>query len=919
VPYIQFNALGDLFAFLVACHTRQEALGRTRKREKYSRIHLGESNTYRIGFARGDQSMEDGKDGPFLYGGTIFPREEPPGEEIELNDLLRRLPLLERPAPPRTHALVLAVSRQQCKAARPMKLLHEAWRAVPKQDGAESRFSVRQNLDQESWAAVEIREVSSQFDFKCLQPFRDQGLLVFQQAWNEPSCFLYVEWGFAYPKPAEFAALYDDRAKVRNAEGKLEPVPQLLLVSAGKRAGTLRTAGNAALYHARWLRVSLPSHSLAEDLYDLTLPAKVEFAQVEAAQLEEKTRLKEELKAGDQRHTIGAIDDIERRIARCGSELEDLLTRKSRLTARRHNSWLPAYTFDQHEGEPLPAKLRLFLRRPLGELAQFRYLVIRVPTGRRHCIVGDVAIAWGAALAVPSDATWLCDARWREWTLPLFIRSDCALSVDIDEGNMAAKVRDLLLDYDELDLSSADTVILTGPGEKLPGLSFCPLTPVQTLDEAIGFFNEAIDCRRLATESFERAGLDLIGEQDGVITEQVRELDASLQERAEQLLRELEEGWTATRELAMGTLLRLRVTEAAMEIGEQACLDSAAGWAEFVNHVLELDRRVSAVKLEAAARWFADEKSRDARLEEKSRAQQDFKELLAKSKALHEAAHSRLKQERAEIEAGLKALDAARQAVVAEGEGVSLRAKELEVQNQRTQLELTRSQAALKKLEEEIEQAARLKLQLEQTKAEAERKTQELEQRRLALEQQRKEIETRRAEITSREQALAQLRSRKQQQEEDVQTALQPLRQHAGDALSFVRTHLEARNKRGHAELGRAQAALKKLDQELEQAARLRQQLDQTKTETERKTKDLEQRRGAMEQQRTEVARLEKDLAQLRSRTLHQEQDLQAALEPLRERAGDALTFVRTQLAPPKPTLAGRVGRWFGGGKNSRP
>jgi len=617
-----------------------------------------------------------------------------------LNEIFRRLPLLGRPGSFQPHALVLAIGQEDAAPDGALNLLHRAWREVPKQDGAESRFFVRSVDGETRWAAVEIQEVSSQFDYSTLESACRQGLVVFGPAWNEPNCFLYVEKGFAFPKAEEFATLYDDQYQSRRSDAR-QHHEGILLVSAGRRIGQIRTGPYGTLHSAQWLRVKLYSHSLAEDLYDLKLPNVVHLTDCDATAIEEGSRLKVQLNAGEYRNVVGAADEIERRIAVCAREMEDLLTRKARLATRRHLSWLPAYTFDQREAEPLPGKLAAFLRRPLGELAQYRYVALRVPNGRRHCIVGEIAMPWGAVMSVPSDYTWLCDGRWRDWGLPLFIRSDSALSIEIDEENVAGKVRKLLDEVKDLPLADANAAILTEPAGPEGGLLFHPLMPAQGLDQALHFFNDAMRCADRFAESIAPAGKLLVEKGDQLAAAMVLDLDETLQKRAALLLSELEAAWAATRERAMTALLQLRITDAALEIGEQACLDSSKDWEAFVNNTLTSDERISRLKLDAAKAWADQQAEREPRLEKIRTAQHDFNAELGESRSVLDVEHKRLETEHQRIESALLELKEARSKCSREASAVSESATRLRDMNNQAEAELNTARQKQKKLEEE--------------------------------------------------------------------------------------------------------------------------------------------------------------------------------------------------------------------------
>ncbi|MBI4606441.1 MAG: hypothetical protein HY721_31130 [Planctomycetes bacterium] len=669
--HILFQSLDDCLEFLVACERGQTPLGKA-GREVYTRIgvHLDKPGEpcYSIAF---EDSQWDGSG--FLYGGEVK-RCAPLATVISANQLLEHVPLRAWMAPPpRLQSFVLAcrIEAGYCAPAEAQGIVRRAWRDVPKTERTESGFYLTNGTEQPGWSLVQIDHVAASFKFHQFRKrHTEKRLQVFVPAWSEEGCFLFVEWGYEYPRHEDFYMLYEepDSGILLCAHG--DPVPQPPGVDHGSAwhvpkwftiDGEPFTAGDG-------IRLVLPSHSTKVAHLKLRQGGQPEALDVRLAQ-------------GEAERAVGALGEIERQVGMHERALDELYSRRERLRARSQQEYIPIYAFFQRpQTKRLPVKLEHFLSRPLAEQAGFSYAQ-GVVEGKAiiHYIIGEFSVPRGAALSVPCDQVYLQDSRWEAWNLPLFVRSDISLNLEVDEEGVAAKLRELL-EAEDL-LGDGESRVLVGPaaesgvkrGARRGGpLSFWSLSPAKKLPQVYHYTNAQGE----GAESVRDSTSEALGREAALhgatAEDKVKELDAKLHAQAKRLLEEAETNWERVRQEIREVSLRARLGDTALKATDECYAAFPDQWKAFVMRVLEVDRQVSLLKSQALERWRAAEAERQGKLD---KVKQDHADVSSKIKAAEhkfnetwkelQSIHAELAEKIKEVEALKKRIEDEMTAVAA--------------------------------------------------------------------------------------------------------------------------------------------------------------------------------------------------------------------------------------------------------------
>ncbi|MGA2140585.1 MAG: hypothetical protein ABSH14_17145, partial [Verrucomicrobiia bacterium] len=556
---IQFRHLEDLLAFLNACE-RREIMGQDQTDETllYEWIHLDDGPLYGVGFTENAWPRPEAERRRVAenFGGEILTNTTPRGVQKHLNELLLHLPLkgsVIRVA--QITSVVLACPPGPgVGEANLHQLLRTAWWDLPKAEDTVSEFFLVVPKKAAAWPAVLVRHLDPGFEPEAFRRAHPAPLQLFAPVWEGEDCFLFVQWGYEYPKPADFYELYDE-----TRSGGVSGRQHIVLATAGPvvERSTIDQA-HGAWFRSNMLVVEGDATTRIENICNVEVREDCPVVIAPREELPGDQLCVLPLTIGETGHALGALNELEKLIGQHERELELLQVRRARLTGQLHHDYLVVYLFRQPAGAGrLPGALEQFLKRPLGELAHYRYA--RVTTkANDHYLAGELPIGLAAALAVPADHTYLCDARWVEWGLRLFVRSDCTLSVNIDERGLAERVVDLLK---EAGVGESDKFVLAEPVEEQAGPDgMCPvrltvLEAPQQLDEVLRFTNDQssgpANVARLATVLEPAA----VVAHDVVVADTTQQLDETLLGRANDLISVAETKWEETRRTAQQVLL----------------------------------------------------------------------------------------------------------------------------------------------------------------------------------------------------------------------------------------------------------------------------------------------------------------------------------------------------------------------------
>ncbi len=611
MPYkhVWFRHLDDLLAFLEACEFQEVKLGE-KGRRAYENVAIdvaGSVPGYAVGF-----QTEDWDGSGFLYGGDIRAGTFDGMVEIHLNQLFRRFPV--RPwasAPTPIPALVLRCEVKgagQAAVAEAQALLHKAWRTVPRNDEATSRFFVCGNRDGTPHSlVVHISHVHASFDYEQFrQAIPTQDLAMYVPAWHDDHCFLFVLWGYEYLRAKQFYSLYDEN---RDDAG------ELMLCEPGKAipgAKASKASAKSVWCEAKWHVIEGESYSRSGDLLDDIEPFVVhddDTTRLRAGPVSQ-AGLSLRLEMVPLGSATASGEDMERGISVLENQLQELRSRHGRFQMLMEQTYRPVYTFLQPlsagtRSADLPPHLATFLNRPLGELSQYWYAQGQRDGSLIHYLVGQNPVARGAAHAVRCDQLYLQDARWMEWNLPLFLRADSSFSIAVDEFDVAAKVWQLI---GEQVPGGTECVLVEPPAQddSDQGASMClrVLPLCEPLDELLCYVNELgqgqaaaalVSAERLhgATVTFHRVK----------VSQEIQNLYRQLREHCDTLLATAESEWETIRENVRTALTTMRLADVCMTITADQYAQLPATWKDFVTKTLATDAELARLKLEAVEAW----------------------------------------------------------------------------------------------------------------------------------------------------------------------------------------------------------------------------------------------------------------------------------------------------------------------------
>jgi hypothetical protein len=743
--------MDDLFEFLKACENG-EALGESRNRAFYNQIHVLEAGqggrreiSYSLGF--GDNVWKDAGN---VYGGTIL-QGNPPGNPIPLNNifysiLLARSPMSKLGEP----SLVLAIPTTDDgeKNADLREQLLKAVRLIPKLDGAQTRyfltgFEFDGKKEAPRLCGVEIGDVDqNQFDYAAFRAAASNMVKLFVPAWNRSRCHLYVEWGFRYPKVEEFYRLFDEV----QAAG---PKP-ILLISRGPAVG----GPDGTNWHEPiWHLVAEESCKMEFHPYaTLGLDAKLPFIKYkEASSLAVPPMT---LGLGPASETVGEANALERKIGSLERELEWLYARRDRVRQAAQREYLPIYVWEQADAPglgPLPSGLNEFLTRSHGELSQFDYLAVTSPGGLTwHCLAGQAPVTQGTGLAVPCDRLYLSEARWREWQFPLFVRADCALSIDVDEAAVADRVLALLRN-EKADESKHWILAESTAADGAPGQIQFLLLPNEQAKNVLDSLSYITAFGQGAASTASLAGaltLGAVAEHNVAAPARVRELDGLLQERARQMIGEIQGLWENLRVDCQKNRIEMILAQVAIYVTRKAYQQHPAVWKEFVDEALKMDEVLAELKITALDRWAKNNGERDDILAGLAQRRSDVEGLIAEHTVKFEGAATELDRQLTATEASLgklrearTRLEGSRERLVKTHAALEGELQELDKKIQEFVLQRDAYVADRKKLENAEAEIEKMKLEVEEARTQVAAESAQLEQMKLSLAEEQAALE----------------------------------------------------------------------------------------------------------------------------------------------------------------------------------
>lgn len=761
--YICFDYLDGLLAYLRACELGHSKLGKLGDRELYKKIAMASGERgpmYSLPVADEHRSAVEQE---FLYGGVfVSDMTMNPGQLEDVNALLKRLPLRVGAQPPAHIQALVVVARVKPTDGRQAvskahARLHAAWRVIPRQTFGQSTFYLFSSpADASTWVAVHVEGVEPWFDpVQWLEQYATEGLQLFVPSTECETMRFYVQWGFAYPRPRDFYLLYDEDQ---------DQEALLLCSSAGELPRGAVSGGTTrdSWHQSKWQVLTNAEGSFAGATLQLSneLVPMVENLMAEA--LPEEARVELPLAIGDTRVTVGSLAQLDQRISSMERELEDLHTRRNRIKMSFHREYVPIHIFRNDKAGELPRDLERFLSRPLGELALFQYLRATLFGEDVHCVIGSVPVARGAALSVPCSATYLQDGRWLEWGLPLFVRSDSSLSLDIEEQEMAKRFQELMKARNVPEDAPA---ILAAPGETktkdFSALQLVVLPEGIPLDQCLAYVN-ASGPVPAATASVGRAALTATVTVHKVeVPEDLSRAVVALQQEARQRVGTAEEQWEAIRQKTRAVLLEARMADVALEVTSEVYQLAPASWKAFVERVMALDGQIAALKLTALAQWQVSEEDWERRMDTIQKSLIDIKTVLANKENEFAAKMHELMGKKAELTplvnkvAGLKTKLQQEQQTLADAQD----ALDAELADVATRTEAIKTATAR-------QTAARQEL-IDQTK--------KLKDQTLELETRAQELNIKTKELQEQTQTLAARKQAEQRQQVADQERLQDL------------------------------------------------------------------------------------------------------------------------------------------------
>jgi len=742
MDYIKFTFLDDLLAFLKACENGRIVLGKG-ERKSYEYIRLVKSADrleYAIALSKEDlnDTKVNWKTTAEQYGGKITLNQNfDDGDEKHINELLLMLPIRKVPEYRLTQisSLLLAcpIETEHADGNTAFKRLFDAWKDVPKLISTESKFYfISDDVRNDKWAAVEVYNVAPEFDNKS---FRDKHresqitTLSPPSEWDGEGCFLYVEWGYEYPEPADFLNLYDEWYQMGGNNVK-HNARHIVLCTAGKTINLTNASNQVAndiWYEPIHHIIDDKSYTRTESIYSNDIIENLPVDGLSTSEVPDSVKLVINLKIGEVSKTVGSLNEIEKRISIYEQELERL---RSRYT-QRHNlsqqEFFPVYVFRQLLDKSeltLPSGLENFLKKPLGELAKYTYAKVEIKdsddnsVGCDHYIVGEMPVLVGTALAIPSDRTYLCDMRWIEWNLPLYLRSDCSLNINIDEEGLAEKVRKLIgnskIPNDtKIILAEPDSNTNKGDMDSVDGLRLLYFDPTDRLDQVLCFIN---DIGQGAPSAALLSGAKLneaVMIHDVNVSSATHDLDKLLLQRTNDLLAEAEGSWNATCKKIKQILLQARITDVALKVTEEVYKELPCTWVDFVNNVYDTDQKIAEMKIKALEKWNEDDSLRKEQLVNVKISQVNIDEEIENKKKEYYALLPKIRQENANLEDRIKELKKLEDDFSKEKEKLEANKGKLKEKNKEIEEKIEQYRTDIKTSEEQTKSLDSNKRQLE--------------------------------------------------------------------------------------------------------------------------------------------------------------------------------------------------------------
>ena len=649
MKYIVFESIDDLFRFVLS---RRATDGRVPA--WCTSVHVTPKD-YRLRFSPTDWGESGDR-----FGGKIMPASEE-FLTLDVSRLLEHV-LIQRVSTQfyaGVTSIVLAVPVRMADVSAAQQLLYDAWQQVERVEGVRSAFYSFRNPEGGGWQVVQIDGVAPGFDFdKFRQANRpkftasDDRMRVFAPAQGFGGSSLYVEWEYRYPRPIAFSLLHRDASS------------PLVLCTADREAET--RDGKRAWWVPGWHVFDAEDYVSVSDLVQVLPLEKVQSIHYE----QDKQGLSHvplPLGIRPLSESMVSAHDLESRIGALKRELEILASKHERFERAGFQEYFPIYRWRQEPGrEALPSGLEHMLGQPLSELARYLYLQTRDEDGAIiHYVAGKDHQSAGLASAVACDELYLCDTRWLNWRLPLFVRQGAALTIDINEEEMAAKVREVLPDEPppNPDSRAGESFCLAQPSGDNGHPAFAWLTFSMTLDEAVAITNgHAAGLPRAAgAAGFEADAAAL--SQDVAVSVVAQQLDATTRSRTEEQLREQGENWERARCNLQAAAFQVRLAELAtrpMIAARDALLPT---WAEFVQRVLEADVTALKFKLDALKEWTASEPKRMDLLKDHEKGLTDTAAIIQQRRQEYEEILPRVQEKNTQLAKECVALDEKREVV----------------------------------------------------------------------------------------------------------------------------------------------------------------------------------------------------------------------------------------------------------------
>jgi hypothetical protein len=244
------------------------------------------------------------------------------------------------------------------------------------------------------------------------------------------------------------------------------------------------------------------------------------------------------------------------------------------------------------------------------------------------------------------------------------------LNLAIDEQGVAEKVGELIA------LQGVDReaqFILVEPllrsdekNQSSDGLQFTVLNRGIPAHQALRFTNDKSTVLPVVGEISAALISNAVSSHNIHASQDALELDQLLLERARQLIELAETEWERIRVRSQEICLKARITDIALRVTEDVYNRPPATWVEFVNQVLEAEKKLAEMKINSIHAWTVSDQSRKEALEKVARAQLDVSREIELKKTEYGGKLTVLRPENDRLTAKLKELESAREAVANE-------------------------------------------------------------------------------------------------------------------------------------------------------------------------------------------------------------------------------------------------------------